>query len=467
MFSLSSTDKVLYHKGHRILKVYNADVVVWSEYQTTPTTLRVDAPNQNSVTVRLGSKRPGNVYIDWGDNSAEEKAVAENTHAYSQGASYTISIRCVFGQQMELKKVSGNATLTDISFGYGVSSIGNYAFSASRIASLYIPKSVVTIGKGITRACGSLSTITVDSNNPNYSSEGNCIIDTNEHSIIAGCKASTLFPNNVTSIGQSAFANIAFPSNTTITIPSSITSVQESAFENSSFDYLVIDNGVTKISGTKAFSYNIRLKSVDLSGLDLGTQYAVIPENTFRNCTSLTTVKLGNIRYDIGMNAFANCAALTGVYLENLEAWLSSTQYNNNSVLLSYAGKLYENNVEVTSVTTALNTTMLRGCTSLTSIKITGTANTYTVPANAYAGCVNLVSADFDESCMSIGSSAFNNCTSLMSITLRYNKVVTKQNNSLNNVPSNCIVSVPSGAVNSYKSSSDWSSRSAYIQAIA
>lgn len=58
--------------------------------------------------------------------------------------------------------------------------------------------------------CSNLTSIIVDSENTKYDSRDNCnaIIETDSHTLITGCKNSTI-PNSVTSIGDYAFGNCA------------------------------------------------------------------------------------------------------------------------------------------------------------------------------------------------------------------------------------------------------------------
>ena len=87
----------------------------------------------------------------------------------------------------------------------------------------------MNIGEGLFAGCNSLQNVTVSDDNPTYHSSGNCIIETESKTLVAGCMSSVI-PNDgsVTSIGPKAFANCT--ELTSIIIPACITSIGEGAF---------------------------------------------------------------------------------------------------------------------------------------------------------------------------------------------------------------------------------------------
>lgn len=95
-------------------------------------------------------------------------------------------------------------------------------FDCQGLTSLHIPASVINI-KNIVTHCHSLSSITVDKNNPVYDSRNDCnaIIVTASDSLIVGCK-NTIIPEDVVAIGN-AFWDC--PGLTSINIPSNVRSI--------------------------------------------------------------------------------------------------------------------------------------------------------------------------------------------------------------------------------------------------
>ena len=122
-------------------------------------------------------------------------------------------------------------SLASCTIGNGVRSIGYAAFYwCISLTSITIPKSVTNIGEFAFGGCYALTSIFIENENTQYDSRENCnaIIETSTNTLIAGCQ-NTIIPNNVTSIGSSAFYECL--TLTSITIPDSVTSIGRDAFD--------------------------------------------------------------------------------------------------------------------------------------------------------------------------------------------------------------------------------------------
>ena len=175
--------------------------------------------------------------------------------------------------------------LTSIAIPDGVTSIGSQAFSrCGSLTSVTIGDSVTSIGDWAFNGCSSLTSIIVDPQNPVYHSDGNCLIETESKTLIAGCGASVIpADGSVTEIGGHAFDGC--DSLTSITIPDSVTEI-----------------------GGYAFS----------------------------GCDSLTSVTIGDGVTSIGYGAFDGCDSLTTVYYTGSEAeWNEIGIGRNNDELLN------------------------------------------------------------------------------------------------------------------------------------
>ncbi len=147
----------------------------------------------------------------------------------------------------------GCSSLTSVSFLDDITEIQGQAFyGCSSLASITIPKSVVDIKDSAFEGCSGLEHIVVSEGNPVYDSRNNCnaIIQTESNTLMLGCK-NTNIPNNVVSIGDSAFnqcsglTNLKIPTGvkaignyafygcvnlTSVTVPQSVTAIGDGAF---------------------------------------------------------------------------------------------------------------------------------------------------------------------------------------------------------------------------------------------
>lgn len=116
-------------------------------------------------------------------------------------------------------------SLKSIDFGTGINTLVSFSlYWVKALESLYIPKNITNIEICALSGCDSLTTITVDPENPVYDCRDNCnaIISTADNTLIAGCKT-TVIPTSVTSLAESAFDTCTTLE--TVTIPANITNI--------------------------------------------------------------------------------------------------------------------------------------------------------------------------------------------------------------------------------------------------
>lgn len=144
---------------------------------------------------------------------------------------------CLALKSVEMRNVT---TIGDNAFGFcsslesvemqNVTTIGGSAFSGCEdLTSISIPSGLINIGDQAFFDCGGLTSIIVDEGNTKYDSRDNCnaIIEKSSNTLIKGCN-STVIPNSVTSIGDSAFWGCN--GLTSVTIPDGVTSIGSYAF---------------------------------------------------------------------------------------------------------------------------------------------------------------------------------------------------------------------------------------------
>ena len=335
--------------------------------------------------------------------------------------------------------------VTNLSF-TDVNSIGDYAFSHyNGLVSIVISDSVTDIGKGVFSGCNNLTSITVESNNPNYHADRNCLIETESKTLLSGCKNSVIpSDGSVTGIDEEAFYDCR--DLTDIEIPSSITKIGKDAFhgcnsliqeENGvlyvdkwAIDLHVAGNitlrantvaiadhaffltGLTSIEipssvisiGDYAFSLCVNLSSITLGE---NSQLISIGDHAFSGCGNLASVTFGKDSQliSIGDNAFYMCSGLTSIEIPSSVTSIGGAAFAFCSGLTS---------IEIPSRVTSIDGAAFAFCIGLTSIEIP--SNVISIGDQAFLFCSGLTSIEIPSSVTSIGDQAFTSCSGLTSI---------------------------------------------------
>ena len=306
---------------------------------------------------------------------------------------------------------SGCSSLTSITIPNSVTSIGNSAFSGCfSLTSITIPNSVTSIGNSAFSGCVftkenfiNNSSLNPETNNywgatiADYEIDGLFI----RNDTVIYCKRyviSITIPNNVTSIGNSAFSGCS--SLTSITIPNSVTSIGNSAFSGcSSLTSITIPNGVTSI-GDRAF-----YKCSSLTTITIPNSVTSIGEHAFSNCSSLTSITIPSSVTSIGNSAFSYCSSLTSITIPNRVTSIGDHAFSNCSSLTS---------ITIPSSVTSIGEYAFSSCSSLTSITIPNRVTS--IGENAFSYCSSLTSITIPSSVTSIGDWTFYRCSSLTTI---------------------------------------------------
>ena len=293
----------------------------------------------------------------------------------------------------------GCTTLTSVTIGDGVTSIGSYAFNdCTSLTSVTIPDSVTSIGNDAFNGCSAITSATMPSHAIGDIPRDNLktVVITSGDSIGSGafedCTSltSVIIGDGVTSIGGGAFSECT--SLTSVTIGNGVTSIGDEAFEGcTSLTAITIPNSVTTIR------YEAFYDCDSLTAITIPDSVTSIGVQAFEYCTSLTSVTIGNSVTSIGGGAFRNCTGLASIhYTGNMASWLEKNWHSN---VMSSGRALYIGGTKVEGELVIPN----------------GIAS---IPSYAFAYQTSITSIIIPDGVTSIGSHAFRDCTSLTSVTI-------------------------------------------------
>lgn len=180
--------------------------------------------------------------------------------------------------------------------------IGGYSFyDLSKLASLKLPNSVITIDKYAVRNCTNLSEVVLP----------NSLITIGEAAFAGDKKLYNLeFPESLKVIGSYAFS--ACVELSVAKLPANLQTIGSNAFENCSELTRVELPPSLKTIGSYCFRYCSTLDSISLPGVE------TIGEAAFQACSKLTEIRIPSTLKSIGDNAFSS-KILKKVYTYTVE----------------------------------------------------------------------------------------------------------------------------------------------------
>ena len=209
----------------------------------------------------------------------------------------------------------------------------------------------------------------------------------------------------VTAIASNTFSSFVSRANIKgVSIPNNVRSIGDSAFSNcTALEKVNMSNSVQSL-GSFAFAGCISLKDMKLPDTLTEVGYSA-----FSGCTSLATLNISKAATYIGQSAFSGCTALTKVEIPDSVKNIGSSAFEGCTAL---------NNLKLSKNLQSIDSYVFSNCSSLISVEIPSSVQT--IGNNAFAGCTHLTSINIPDSVQYIGNSAFSGCTNLSAVILPF-----------------------------------------------
>ena len=302
----------------------------------------------------------------------------------------------------------------------GIRVITDYAFAGCQnLESVTIPGTVHTIGERSFSYCSKLYNLVVQS--------------------------------GVQAISMGAFINLGsyvVTNVVSVVLPNSVTSIGVSAFNGSHISNITLPINIREIS------YGCFGGCVLLSSIDIPDGVTSIGESAFSGCSSLTGVTIPNSVTSIGIGVFRECTSLNNVTIPNS--------------ITSIPNSLFYHCTSLTNITLPTNFTSIGEMAfySCGFTSITLPSSLISIGAYVFYRCPYLNNITIPSGVTNIGNSTFNGCSSLSSVTVEATTPPSLGSSVFDGTSQSLVIYVPAGSVETYKTTSGWSTYADKIQAI-
>ncbi len=185
----------------------------------------------------------------------------------------------------------GNNTITKITIGNGIESLGNETFgSCSKLTEICIPASLKEASNAFV-SCESLTKFTVAKSNKKYYTIDGVLMRKNEKDVTlcaypGGLEGAYTIPKKVKYIGEQAFYGAA--KITKVTIPSTCKEIYPNGFDSCP----MLNTVIIKEGGLSVVSWKVFAHCTALSEVSVPSTMTMFSQGAFMGCTKLTTLDI-------------------------------------------------------------------------------------------------------------------------------------------------------------------------------
>ena len=222
------------------------------------------------------------------------------------------------------------------------------------------------------------------------------------------------------------------------------------AYARQYIQWVVLGSGVTKLD-SYSFYYCTSLKEIKFS-TDSG--FTTLGQYSLAYCYKLTSVVIPNSVTTLSTYVFSYCTSLKRLVLPTNTTLKAISNYTTQ-----YCYSL--ESVTIPSQFTSLGTYVFRYCTALESITLPSTFTS--IGSYAFAYAYNLRYISLPSTVTSLGTYAISYCYGLQKI--RFNSAsppTVSDGTTFTNLPTSCIISVPTGKLSTYTGTANYPSSSTY-----
>ena len=316
------------------------------------------------------------------------------------------------------------------------------------VVSIIINAGITSMDSSAFENCYNLTSITVDIENENYSSENGILFNKDKTKIIryspGKSDSSYTIPNSVTTIDFGAFeccnnlTSITIPNSvtyiyrdafrycnnlTSVTIPNSVTSIGDWAFDGcNNLTNITVDIENENYSSENGILFNkdkteliCFLSAKSDSSYTIPNSVTSIGSYAFSGCNNLTSITIPNSVTSIDYDAFYRCTNLTSITVDIENKSYSSENgilFNKDKTeIIRYSPGKNDSSYTIPNSVTNIGSYAFSDCYNLTSVTIPNSVTS--IGGYAFSGCDNLTSITIPNSVTSIGIYAFRNCDNL------------------------------------------------------